>query len=90
MSESKEVIRLIETYLNEMEVSGVAPTLITMNIKHYNSLKKDCPYLISGMYYVTERDKIKIVLTDENIVSVGLCFFSEIDSGLENGKASSY
>jgi len=74
MTKAQEIIKLIESFLVEMEASKTKANSLIINEKYFTLIKKEFPYLIENMRYLSNKYFLRIILTKEDVISVGFCY----------------
>lgn len=71
-----KVVKVLEGFLAEMEASYARATLIVLKTDYFEALKKDYPYLIDGDYFLYRKDRIRVILSQNDIISVGMSYYT--------------
>jgi hypothetical protein len=72
-----EIIKYIESLCIEMEQSFIHPNTLCMSESRYEELRKEFPYLIENKIYKRAKGNLQVVLTLDDIISVGYAYLYE-------------
>ena len=80
MYSAEKIVKLIEAFFTEMDGSKIKPNALTIQTRYYERLKQMFPYLIKNNKYLRGRDALDIILTKDDVISVGFCYYYKDES----------
>jgi len=74
-----DLVKSISSFILEHEASFTTPTTVHINKDQRDSIKLKFPYLIEEGHYIEREHKLRIILNDPSIstVGVGFTYFTE-------------